>query len=286
MSIKIITDSGSDLSKEIRDDYDIDVMPIIVTQGSETYLDGVNIDNKKLYADMRAGVVYKTAARSPIDYENKFTDALKNYDRAIYVALSSKLSSTYEYALLAKKTLEISDDRLLIVDSLSASIGEGLLVYHLAKRAKEHEKSFEELEAFATKIRDNVECIFYVDSLEYLKRGGRVSTLRAAVGGLLKLKVILDIGEGGVIAPVDKVRGEAKAIKRMLTLFMEKLEGGIYEEHIIVAHADASERAHELMDMVKQAYPDKTVSMAEISSTIGAHCGPGTVALFAVKNFE
>lgn len=286
MSIKIITDSGSDLTLEIREDYDIDVMPIIVTQGSETYLDGVNIDNNKLYKDMREGVVYKTAARSPVDYENKFTDVLNNYDRAIYVSLSSKLSSTYDYASLAKKTLEISDDRLRIIDSLSGSWGEGLLVYFLAKYIKEHERSFEEIEAYSEKIRDNVECVFYVDSLEYLKRGGRVSTLGAVVGGLLKLKVILDIEEGGKIVPVDKVRGEAKAIKRLIELFKERLGSEVYHEEIIVAHADALDRATELAELVGDIYPDKKVSIAEISSTVGAHCGPGTVALFAVKNFE
>lgn len=286
MSIKIITDSGSDLNKEIRENFKIDVMPIIVTQGEKTFLDGVNIDNKELYKNMREGIVYKTAARSPIDYENKFTDALKQYDKAIYISLSSKLSSTYEYASLAKKTLEISDDRLMIIDSLSASVGEGLIVYYLAKFLQCEDKSFDGIEIFAKKLRDNVECVFYVDSLEYLKRGGRVSKLGAAVGGLIKLKVILGVEDEGKIAPVDKVRGEAKAIKRLVDLFKDRLYGGIYQDNIVVAHADAFERAKDLASLVKEVYPNKNISIADISSTIGAHCGPGTVALFAVKNFE
>lgn len=284
MSTKIITDSASDLIEKIRDDFDIDIMPIVVTQGSNSYLDGVNINNDKLYKDMRSGVVYKTAALSPIDYERKFKEVLDTYDRAIYIALSSGLSSTYQNALLAKKSLCLDDDKLIIIDSRGASMGEGMLVYFIAKHIND-EMSAEEICAYAQKLRDMTEYVFYVDTLEYLKRGGRVSKLQAAIGGLINLKVILTIKNDGKIYPEEKIRGEVKAMKKAIKNFKDRLGTDIYEDTIFISHADVLSRAEDTFKLMQEAFPGKKVFISEISATIGAHSGPGTIAFFAIKNF-
>lgn len=137
MSIKIITDSASDISKEQALAHDIDVMPIVIMKDDKTYLDGVDISGKEIYDDMRNGAVYKTGAITPHEYEVKFEEVLNKYDKAIYVSLSTGMSSTFNNAVLAKNSLGIADDRLLLVDSRGASMGQGMMALNLAKLASE-----------------------------------------------------------------------------------------------------------------------------------------------------
>lgn len=115
MSIKIITDSASDISYELASEYDIDIMPIVIMKGDETYLDGVDISGKMIYDDMRQGTVYKTGAIAPNEYEEKFKEVLEKYDKAIYVSLSTGMSSTYNNAVLAKTSLGIGEIGLCLL---------------------------------------------------------------------------------------------------------------------------------------------------------------------------
>lgn len=138
MSIKIITDSASDIGKDLAKDFSIDIMPIAIMKDDKTYLDGVDISGKEIYDDMRNGAVYKTGAITPHEYEVKFEEVLNKYDKAIYVSLSTGMSSTFNNAVLAKNSLGIDDDRLLLVDSRGASMGQGLIAINLQSlRAKE-----------------------------------------------------------------------------------------------------------------------------------------------------
>lgn len=284
MTIKIITDSASDISKELAKEYEIDIMPIAIMKDEKTYLDGVDISGETIYSDMRNGAVYKTGAIAPHEYQEKFKEVLSKYDKAIYVALSSGLSSIYEHAQLAKNELGIGDDRLLVVDSRAASMGEGMMAINLAKLAKSG-KSFEELKAYADNFVKNTRHVFFVDSLEYLQRGGRVSKLSAVIGNMINMKVIFHLDEEGLIKSMDKVRGTNRAIARTVELFEKEVGHDLYDGRIMVCHADCTDLAEKAKEMVLEKYPDATVELNSFAVSIGAHTGPGTVHICSVKQF-
>lgn len=283
MNIKIITDSASDISKEKALQYGIDVMPIVIMKDDKTYLDGVDISGKMIYDDMRAGAVYKTGAITPHEFEKKFKEVLDKYDKAIYVALSSGMSSTYENAMLAKNTLGVDDTRLLLVDSRGASMGEGMMALRLAKLASEG-KSFDELKAYAEKFVRSTRYVFFVDTLEYLQRGGRVSKLKATIGNLINMKVILEVRADGMIHTKDKVRGTNRAIIKTVEIFEQEMGHDLYDDKIIVCHADCEDLASKVKEELEKKYPDKDITLNPFAVSIGAHTGPGTVNICAVKN--
>lgn len=285
MSIKIITDSASDISYELASEYDIDIMPIVIMKGDETYLDGVDISGKMIYDDMRQGTVYKTGAIAPNEYEEKFKEVLEKYDKAIYVSLSTGMSSTYNNAVLAKNSLGIGDDRLMLVDSRGASMGQGLQALSLAKLNQEG-KTFDELKAYAHGFVKNTRYVFFVDSLEYLERGGRVSKLSAAIGKLINMKVVLDVHSDGVIYTEDKVRGTKRAIARTVDFFENEVGHDLYANTIYVCHADCEDLANKVKELLVEKYPDMEIKLNPFAVCIGAHTGPGTVHICTIKNFE
>lgn len=285
MSIKIITDSASDIGKDLAKDFSIDIMPIAIMKDDKTYLDGVDISGKEIYDDMRNGAVYKTGAITPHEYEVKFEEVLNKYDKAIYVSLSTGMSSTFNNAVLAKNSLGIGDDRLLLVDSRGASMGQGMMAINLAKLASEG-MSFDELKVYADNFVKNTRYVFFVDSLEYLQRGGRVSKLKATIGNLINMKVILDVHADGVIYTKDKVRGTNRAIAKTVDIFEEEVGHELYDDRIMVCHADCIDLATKARDALVEKYPDKTIELNPFAVSIGAHTGPGTVHICAVKKFK
>lgn len=285
MDIKIITDSASDISSEMAKEYGIDVMPIVIMKDDETYRDGVDISGKMIYDDMRNGAVYKTGAIAPHEYEAKFKEVLDKHDKAIYVALSTGMSSTYYNAVLAKKNLGISDDRLLLVDSRGASMGQGMQTLNLARLLREG-KTFDELKLYADAFVKNTRYVFFVDSLKYLQRGGRVSKLTAVIGDLINMKVVLDVHADGVIHTEDKVRGTNRAIARTVELFEEQVGHDLYGDKIYVCHADCIDLASKVEALLVEKYPDMDVVLNPFAVSIGAHTGPGTVHICTIKNFE
>lgn len=285
MDIKIITDSASDISKEMASEYGIDIMPIVIMKDDETYLDGVDISGKMIYDDMRNGAVYKTGAIAPHEYEAKFKEVLEKHDKAIYLSLSTGMSSTYNNAVLAKNSLGIGDDRLMLVDSRGASMGEGLQALNLARLVREG-KTFEELKQYADSFVKNTRYVFFVDSLKYLQRGGRVSKLSAVIGDLINMKVILDVHADGVIHTEDKVRGTNRAISRTVELFEEEVGHDLYKKKIYVCHADCIDLANKVKELLVEKYPDMDIELNPFAVSIGAHTGPGTVHVCAIKDFE
>lgn len=211
MSVQILSDSACDLPEEILDEYDIDILPIIVIKDDTEYLDKVTIDPKELYDNMRAGQVYKTAQIPPKMFEEKFEEYAAKGEDVIYIAFSSGLSSTYQTSVLVRDSLKekYPNINIDIVDSKSASVGFGLLVHKAAQMAKEG-KSKEEILKMLDFYIEHIEHIFTVDNIEYLFRGGRVTRTQAFVGGLLNIKPILDMPEDGTLRPIEKVRGRKK----------------------------------------------------------------------------
>ena len=282
MAVKIISDSACDLPKEILDGYDIDIIPIIVNKQEKEYLDGETLDPMKLYEDMRNGEVYKTAQIPPTMFEKKFEEIAKSGESTIYVCFSSGLSGTYQSAVITRNAMKEKYPNLDldVVDSKSASVGFGLLVYKAAQMAKDGKSKEEILKTLDFYVK-HIEHIFTVDNLEYLFRGGRVSRAQAVVGGLLNIKPILDIPEDGTLRPVEKVRGRNRVLKRMIEIMEER--GGhadLKNQTIGINHGDDIEGAMKLKEMIEKQYGCTDFVINIIGSAIGAHSGPGTLSVF------
>src|SRR5699024_9242631 len=271
------------------EEYNIDLMPLVVIDGDLEYLDNVTLKPETLYENMEDGKIYKTA-QVPIQiFEDKFEEIAKNGESTIYIAFSSGLSATYQTSVLVKNSMKerYPDFDLTIVDTKSASLGLGLIVYKAAQAAKEG-KTKEEILNMIDFYIENIEHIFTVDDLEYLFKGGRVSRSQALVGGLLNIKPILDFTDEGKIRPVEKIRVKSKVFKRIMELMDERSkEADLSTQTIGISHGNNLEDALKLKEKIQEKYGCKDFIISYVGSSIGAHVGPGTIALFFLKkNYE
>lgn len=284
MGIKIMSDSGCDLPKELIEKYDIDVLPIFVLEGENEYLDNISITPDKVFDDMKEGVVYKTAQITPEIFINKFKKSAKNDETVIYLSLSGELSGTYGSSVLAKGAVESEypNADINVIDSRSVSGGQGLIVLEAAKMVKDNRSKEEILERIHFLI-ENIEHIFTIDDIEYLYRGGRVSKAQNIIGGLLSIKPVLWVNDGK-LEPLEKVRGKKKVLKVIVDLVKKtKGETDLSKQDIIINHASDLESALKLKDMMIEEFGIKEPLINSIGAVIGAHTGPGTVAVFFLK---
>lgn len=282
MSVKILSDSACDLSDEIINKYDIEILPIVVIKDDHEYLDKVTIDPMKVYEDMRKGEIYKTAQIPMKVFEDRFEEYARKGESVIYIAFSSGLSGTYQTSVLVRDSLKdkYPNMDISIVDSRSASMGFGLLVEKASRMAKEG-KSKEEILSMLDFYVDNMEHVFTVDNIEYLFRGGRVSKTKAFVGGLLNIKPILDMPEDGTLQPREKVRGNNKVINRMIEIMYERGKDADLKNQIVgISHGDDIKGAIKLKEKIQEKFEPKEIIINIIGSSIGAHSGPGTLAIF------
>lgn len=279
MGVKIITDSACDLDKKIIEKYDIDVMPLLVNQGEEEHLDGLTINPKDLFEGMRMGEVYKTA-QIPLAELLKVFDGYRDKE-CIYLSFSSKLSGTYDAARIIAGNLKEKypglDKRIEIIDTKCASGGMGLLVLKAAQMAKKG-SSIEEIKEAVNFYSAHMQHIFTVDKLDYLYRGGRISKTEAFIGGLLNVKPILDVQDGALI-PIEKARGRKHLHRRMIEIIEER--GVLLEKQCIgINHGDDIEAAEQMAEMIRKEFKIKDIVINFIGCAIGAHSGPGTLAIF------
>jgi DegV family protein with EDD domain len=279
MGVKIITDSAVDLPNEIVKEYDIEVLPLLVLHGETEYEDGVSINAYDLYMNMRNEKVYKTAQISPGTFVEVFKKYAKENQECIYIAFSSGLSGTYESSLMARENLliEFPEFQLDIIDSKCASLGFGLVVLKAAKLAREGCPRGEIVETVKFYAK-HMEHIFTVDQLEYLWRGGRVSRSKAFIGDLLNVKPILDVEDGKLI-PIDKARGTKRLFKRMMEI-VEERGVDLAEQTIGISHGDNLEAVEIVKQMMQEKFGCQNFVISLIGSAIGAHSGPGTLAIF------
>lgn len=284
MNIKILSDSACDLPMEIVEEYNIDILPIVVTKNEEQYFDGIDISPKEVYDDMRKGEVYKTAQIPPHIFTKKFEEYAKNGDKVMYLAFSSGLSGTYQTSILVRDTIKENypDLDIEIIDTKAASGGFGSIVFEVAKLAKEG-KSKEELLEAANFYIENIKQIFTVDDMEYLLRGGRVTRTQAFVGGLLNIKPVLHV-DGGKLVPLEKVRGKNKVLKKMLSLMEEETKDiSLEDQTIVITHGDDMETVTKMKELIEERFGSKKFIINSIGAAIGAHSGPGTIAVFFYK---
>ena len=262
--VKLITDSGADLPYSFLQEQNIDLLPLQVELDGEEYDDVISIDSKKIFDAMRNGKTPKTSQASPTK---------------INIAFSSQLSGTYQTACMIREQVleEYPDLDLTIIDTKAASLGQGLIVFHAAKLASSgatKEKIIQETEFYCS----HMEHLFTVDDLEYLRRGGRVSRASAFVGGLLNIKPLLNVEDGKLI-PIEKIRGKKKVLNRILEL-MEERGVNLKDQLIGISHGDDEETARQMKNMIEDRFGCKHFYINMIGSAIGAHSGPGTLAIF------
>ncbi len=276
-SIKVITDSLSDIPKELVEQLNITVLPLTVRFGKDEFKDGVDITNKEFYQRLETSddIIPATAQVPPSEFKKAYQDAIQSgYEYIIVINGSSKVSGTHQSAIIAKQ--EFEKENIYVIDSESLSYGCGMIVVEIAKMIIDN-KAIDEILARANEMIKGSEHIFSVDTLKYLHRNGRLSTSKMALGNLLNLKPILGIIDGKV-EPIDKVRGSKKQIKRMIEISKER--GLVKGARIALGHASDLEKLQELRnEIVKEIKPIEIVE-AEIGPTIGTHTGPGTIAIF------
>lgn len=286
MSVQIIADSACDLPKELIEEYNIDVFPLIVTIGNEDYADGDTPKiSKKMYEHMKNGGTVKTAQATYQTIHQAFSKYKDSSNPCIYIGFSSELSGLHQTTRLVADSLqdEHPDFDITCIDSLSASIGYGLTVYKAARMAKEG-KSKDEIIKMIQFYIEHVEHIFTVDALEYLYRGGRVSKASAVIGDMLSIKPILDV-EAGKLIPIEKVRGRKKSLNRMIAIAGER--GDQLDRQIVgINHAADPDTALYLKKKLEEKYGVKEFVIREVGAVIGSHSGPGTASVFFLNKLD
>ncbi|MDD6045960.1 MAG: DegV family protein [bacterium] len=279
----IITDSTCDMPQEMADELGLAILPIRVSMEDKEYahyLDGRELGFHEFYEKLRAGVPAKTSAANQEDFLSLMEPALAAGRDVLYIGFSSGLSSTYNVGVMTAAQLaeKYPERKVYAVDSLSASFGEGLLVYH-AVQQKLAGKSIDEVRAFVEENRLHLCHWFTVDDLQHLKRGGRVSAAAAAFGTMLNIKPVLHVDDEGHLIPVSKVQGRTASIKALLKKMQETAVNPT-EQVVFISHGDCEKDAEKLAAMVRESIGPKEIVLNPIGPVIGAHSGPGTVALF------
>lgn len=281
MDYMITTDSNSDVLPEDIQRYGIPVIPQYYAFGDVVYGDEKNMSPKEFYETMRKGELPKSMANNPAVIHDKFEAVLKEGKDILHIAFSGALSgSCNNVRMVAQELLEEYPDRkILIFDSLNASLGEGVSVYR-AVELKEQGKSMEEVYEILMEERDHVNVWFTVDDLHHLQRGGRVSKTTAIVGSMINIKPLLRVTASGELKSDGTVRGRKKALKTLVSNMEKTLDTEHFGKDRIVAilHGDCMEDALSVKGMVNELGFEHVI-INDVSPSIGTHAGPGVVGL-------
>ncbi|MEG2098041.1 MAG: DegV family protein [Pseudoflavonifractor sp.] len=279
----ILTDSSADLTAELVKELGVEVLPLTFTIKGEThanYPDNREMDPKKFYKMLREGEMATTSAVNVGDFTDKMEPFLQSGKDILLLAFSSGLSATYQSAKMAAEELseQYPDRKIYAVDTLSASLGQGLLVWHAAQ----HKKAGESLEQVRDWVEENKLHLchwFTVDDLHFLKRGGRISAATAVVGSMLSIKPVMHVDDEGRLVNVTKARGRAAS----LTALVDRMQATAIDpgrQMVFISHGDCPDEAKRVADDVKKRFGVKKVVLNNVGPVIGAHSGPGTMALF------
>ena len=276
---EIFTDSSADLPEEIIEQYHLNVMQLEVTIDNKEPVLNKDVDINLFYEQLRTGANAKTAAVTPGYFEDHMRACLKKGKDILYVGFSSGLSATYNNGVMVIHELETEfpERKIYYTDTLCASAGQGLLVYYAAKLREKGvsvEETLEELE----KIKDYIQHQITVDDLFFLQRGGRLSVASAVAGAVLKIKPIIVMDEEGHLKNVAKARGR-KNVLRELFARLKNNEDFQKLNCVCITHADCQNDALHLERMIKEEFPEVEVIISDIGPVIGAHTGPGGLAM-------
>lgn len=283
MGYRIVTDSGIDLTQKMIAELELTVGSLKFTIEGNTYEDRSDkseLPTQKFYGMLREGKTSVTTQINTEEFKDLFEPILKNGEDILYIGFSGGLSGTYQSACIAAEELreQYPERKLYTVDSLCASMGQGLLVYHAAQL----KKNGTDIDVLYAWLKDNLLKLchwFTVDDLNHLKRGGRVSATTALVGTVLGIKPVLHVDDEGHLINVAKARGR----KASLDMLVQKMaESAIEPENqtIFISHGDCYDDAKYVADKVREKFGTKKFEINFVGPVIGGHAGPGVVALF------
>ena len=278
----ITTDNMSDLPESFINENNIGQMSLSYILDGETYNKDNSLSESEFYDRMRKGSMPITSQINPEAARIELEKYLKEGYDIIHVAFSSALSGSCNSVNIAAKELaeEYPEAKIVVIDSLLASLGQGLLVCKLVEMKKE-KKSFEELVKWATDNREHICSYFTVDDLFHLFRGGRVSKATAIIGSIINIKPVLHIDKEGKLISIGKARGRKKSLLTLIDKMDEKM--GRYKEDnktIFISHGDCLQDAQFVQQTIKERYAIESFIVSYVGPVIGAHSGPGTLALF------
>lgn len=280
MSYKIITDTGCDMPASMCKDLNLVVVPLSVLYKGETFTEYSEPWLQELYQGLRSGEKATTSAINPDGWSRALEPILAAGEDVLVMAFSSGLSTTYQSAVIAANELaeKYPDRKIRVVDTLCASLGQGLLVWYACQK-RDAGLSLDEVTSWVEENKLHLCHNFTADDLMYLKRGGRVSAATAVAGTLLQIKPILHVNNEGKLVSIGKARGRKASIQALCDKVGELGIPGA-NDTIFICHGDCLEDAKTLEAMLKDKYGTKNVFIYYIGAVIGAHAGPGTMSVF------
>lgn len=272
--IKILLDTSSDMPLELREKYNIKWLPFGISFGDELYYDQVDITPTEFYKKIKeTGIIPKTSQITKEQFKNAIEELLVNEDdEVLVITLASTLSGTYDAAVQAVE--ELGTDKVKVFDSTLVTIMITDLVILAEEMIDAGATMNEIIEALKVKAK-NREALFILDTLEYLRKGGRIGYAQSVIGGILNIKAIL-LYKDGKIGPYGKAKGKKQAIKELVEYVKKKRNK---ENRLLVVHADNRELAEEVVKVLEEELGEKVDMVSEMGAVIGTHAGPGTVAV-------
>ena len=283
MAFEIITDSSANLSKSVIKELGIRVISLSFFLGEEehkSFCEEVDFDYKAFYDRLRNKEHVKTSLINADRFMEEYEAVLSQGKDLLAIIVSSGISGTFQASKIAADSLreKYPERQIIVIDSLAASVGQGLLVYYAAKM-REEGKTIEETADWIYKNRLSLVHQFTVDDLFFLKRGGRLSGGVAVIGTILQIKPVLHVDDEGHLIAQEKVNGRKKSINRMVEIFKNNVEDA--ENQVIgISYGDCLQDAEYLVKKIKEVANVKDIMMNMLDPVIGAHSGPGTLALF------
>ncbi|NBI32443.1 DegV family protein [Enterorhabdus sp. P55] len=284
MAFEIVTDSSSNLIEDLIDEFGLHILPLsFMVDGEQyhSYLKGEHTDLAQFYAMMREGKVITTSLPNMAESEELLRGLLTAGKDVLYIGFSSGLSGTFQEIdlLLGQLAQEFPERTVLTVDTLAASGGEGLLVWYAATLARDG-ASIEEVHRWLEDNKLKLAHWFTVDDLMFLFRGGRVSKTSAWAGTLLNIKPVMHVDDEGHLIPLEKVRGRKKSLRALVDHMEATADAPVAEQTVFITHGDCREDAEYVADLVRERFGVTDIVINYVDPVIGAHSGPGTMALF------
>lgn len=277
----ITADSNSDLLIDYIKEKAIGIIPHYYDLENITYGDELNLDPKEFYNKMRTGLMPTTMASNPEVIRSTFTNYINQGYDILHISFSSSLSGGCSNVMAGAREIceENPDATIIVIDTLNASLGEGMAVMK-AVQLKEEGKSLDEIATWIEEHKFDFKVLFTVDDLGYLCRGGRISKTTAFVGSMISIKPILHINTEGLLVSLSTARGRKKSLNIIFNNMLESMGKYKDEEDVVcIVHGDALEDAEYLANLVREELPHKKVIINYVSPSIGAHSGPGAIGL-------
>lgn len=278
-NIKIVCDSLCDVNKEYLEKYDIDMVPLTLILDGKEYRDGIDMQAEEFYKILRDENAYpKTSQATYAQFKEVFEKYTKEGKTILYISGSAVATGTCQSAIMAKNDTE---GEIYIYDTNNLTFGAGFFVVKAAEMINEG-KTINEVFKVLDEIKEKYILMFSVDTLEYLKKGGRISSTKATVGSLLNIKPILEVKDG-LVSQVGQVRGKKNVLNKMIECVKERLGDDLEQDEVYIGYSDDPKETEKLTEMAKEIFKPKKIGYFVVGTCIGAHSGPGVGGILVFK---